>query len=74
LLAESLEAGIVDTASGRDYASGIALDAQALGSLIDDSLELSRIEAGEIRGTIEQVDIAERMQQALKAVGRRLPA
>ena len=68
VLAEALEDQIVEAPSRREYIGRIAVNARALGCLIDDLFELSRIEAGEIRWTMEQVELAELMEETVDAM------
>jgi signal transduction histidine kinase len=68
LLAEAIEDGIVDDDTRREYATRLATHARAFGALIDDLFELSRLEAGDIRWTMEQVAMAELVQEAVDAM------
>lgn len=68
VLAEALDDQIVEASSRREYIGRIAVNARALSGLIDDLFELSRIEAGDIRWTMEQVALDELMQETVDAM------
>src|SRR5919201_727776 len=68
LLAEAIKDGVVDDATRREYAARLAVHARAFGALIDDLFELSRLEAGDIRWTIEQVEVRELVEEAVDAM------
>jgi signal transduction histidine kinase len=68
VLAEALDDQIVEASSRREYIGRIAVNARALSGLIDDLFELSRIEAGDIRWTMEQVELDELVQETVDAM------
>src|ERR671936_3131895 len=68
VLAEAIEDGIVDDATRREYAARLAVHARAFGALIDDLFELSRLEAGDIRWTMEQVAVDELVEETVEAM------
>jgi signal transduction histidine kinase len=68
VLAEAIEDGIVDDRTRREYAARLAVHARAFSALIDDLFELSRLEAGDIRWTLEQVEVAELVAETVDAV------
>jgi signal transduction histidine kinase len=68
LLAEAVDDGIVDERTSREYAARMTLHVQALGALIDDLFELSRLEAGELRWSMEQVALDELVGEAVEAM------
>ncbi len=55
LLAEAIEDGIVDEPTRRRYLVQMRTHIRALGALIDDLFELTRLEAGDVRWSVEQV-------------------
>ena len=48
LLADAIDDGLVDAEDRRDYAARIGTHVRALGALIDDLFELTRLESGEL--------------------------
>jgi signal transduction histidine kinase len=68
LLAEAIEDDIVDERTLREYVSRLATHVRALSALIDDLFELSRLEAGEIQWTMEQVAIADLLEETVDAM------
>jgi signal transduction histidine kinase len=68
VLAEAIEDGMVDDATSREYAARLAVHARAFSALIDDLFELSRLEAGDIRWTVEQVKIGELVEETVDAM------
>jgi signal transduction histidine kinase len=68
VLAEAIEDRVVDDQTRREYAARMAVHARALSGLIDDLFELSRLEAGDIHWTIEQVRVAELVEETVDAM------
>jgi signal transduction histidine kinase len=68
LLADALNDDLVDCATRRDYVSRIATNVRALSSLIDDLFELSRLQAGEVDWTMEEVGIGELVRETVDAM------
>ncbi|WP_051222366.1 sensor histidine kinase [Conexibacter woesei] len=68
LLADAVEDGIVDAETSREYAARMGLHVQALGALIDDLFELTRLESGELRWSMEQVALDELVGEAVEAM------
>jgi signal transduction histidine kinase len=68
LLAQALEDDLVDDAERRSYAGRMGTHIRALGALIDDLFELSRLEAGEIRWTLERVPLDPLLQETIEAM------
>src|SRR6185437_12907192 len=52
----------------REYVSRLAIHVRALSALIDDLFELSRLEAGDISWTMEQVAIGELLEETVDAM------
>ena len=63
LLAEAIDDGIVDAETRREYAARMGTHVRALGALIDDLFELTRLESGELTWTMEQVRLDELLQR-----------
>ncbi|HEX7171868.1 MAG TPA: ATP-binding protein [Candidatus Limnocylindria bacterium] len=85
LLAETLVSGAVDDrATTRDFATQIEREADHLAQLVDELLDLSTIESGQTRLTLEAVDPEEVVGACIERIGpvaerreislRRLPA
>jgi len=69
LLAEAVDDDLVaDPATRRDYLARIGTHVRALSALIDDLFELSRLESGDIRWTLENVDLDELVQDTVEAM------
>jgi signal transduction histidine kinase len=68
VLAEAIEDGVVDDRTRREYAARLAVHARAFSALIDDLFELSRLEAGDISWTMEQVAVAELVEETVDAM------
>jgi signal transduction histidine kinase len=59
---------VVDPATRRDYLARIRTHVGALSGLIDDLFELSRLESGDLRWTIENVRLDELVQETIDAM------
>ena len=68
LLSEAVEDGVVDGATAEEYVARMAAHVQVLGDLIDDLFELSRLESGELRWSMEQVALGELVRDAVEAM------
>jgi signal transduction histidine kinase len=68
LLAEAIEDDIVDERTLREYVGRLATHVRALSALIDDLFELSRLEAGDIHWSMEQVAIGELLEETVDAM------
>ena len=68
VLAEAIDDRVVDDRTRREYAARMAVHVRALSGLIDDLFELSRLEAGDIRWTMEQVRVAELLEETVDAM------
>ena len=68
LIAEGLEDDIFEPDRAREQLRSLATHVRALGSLIDDLFELSRLEAGEIRWSMEQVQLDELLRDTIEAM------
>src|SRR5690242_9305864 len=68
LLAEAVEDEIVDEATRRRYLERMGTHLEALGGLIDDLFELSRLEAGDIHWSLERVRLDELVSETIEAM------
>jgi signal transduction histidine kinase len=68
LIAEGLEDGIFEPERVRDQLHLMGTHVRALGALIDDLFELSRLEAGEVRWSMEQVRLDQLVQETIEAM------
>ncbi|MEA2139539.1 MAG: hypothetical protein QOG56_2689, partial [Solirubrobacteraceae bacterium] len=68
LLAEAVDDEIGDPDTRRAYVRRLGVHIRALGALIDDLFELTRIEAGEVAWTVRQVDIDELVEETVAAM------
>ncbi len=68
LLADAVGDEIVDGEVRRGYLDRMSTHIDALGALIDDLFELSRLEAGDIRWSLEQVPLGELVGETVAAM------
>ena len=69
LLVEAIDEDVVtEPAMRRDYLRRIATNVHALSALIDDLFELSRLESGDIRWTVEHVMLDELVRETIDAM------
>jgi len=68
LLAEAVEDEIVDERTRASYLARMRTHIDALSALIDDLFELSRLEAGDIRWTLERVPLDELVGETVEAM------
>jgi signal transduction histidine kinase len=68
LLAEAVEDDIVDEDTRRGYLERMRTHIDALSALIDDLFELSRLEAGDIRWSLERVPLGELVGETVEAM------
>ena len=68
LLAEAIGDDIVDEETRRRYLGQMSTHISALSVLIDDLFELSRLEAGDIRWSLERVQVAELVGETVDAM------
>jgi signal transduction histidine kinase len=68
LIAEGLEDGIFEPERVRDQLQLMSTHVRALGALIDDLFELSRLEAGDVQWSIEQVRLDQLVQETIEAM------
>ena len=72
LIVDALDDDLVDEATRRRYQRTMQTHIEALGALIDDLFELSRIEAGEVAWSMRQVSLSGLLDETLEAM--RAPA
>jgi signal transduction histidine kinase len=68
LLAEAVEDGVVEGEERARYLAQMQTHISALSSMIDDLFELSRLEAGDIEWSMQQVEIAHLVDEAVAAM------
>jgi signal transduction histidine kinase len=68
LITEGLEDGIFEPERSRELLRSISAQVRALGLLIDDLFELSRLEAGDIRWSMQQVRLEELVHETLETM------
>ena len=68
LLAEAVGDDIVDAPTRRGYLGQMRTHIDVLSGLIDDLFELSRLEAGDIQWTLQQVSLGQLVEEAVDAL------
>ncbi len=68
LLATAIDDAVVDDAKRREYAARMSTHVDALGALIDDLFELTRLQSGELTWTMEHVRVDELLHDAVEAM------
>jgi signal transduction histidine kinase len=68
LLADAIDDGIVDADKRREYAARISTHVRALGALIDDLFELTRLESGDLAWSMERVRLDLLVREAVEAM------
>jgi signal transduction histidine kinase len=68
LLADAIDDGVVDAETRREYAARIGTHVRALGALIDDLFELTRLESGDLAWSLEQVRVDALLHEAVEAM------
>jgi signal transduction histidine kinase len=68
LLVEALDDDIVDDADRKAYLAKLRTHVRALAALIDDLFELSRLQAGELRWSMERVRLGELVEETVDAM------
>jgi signal transduction histidine kinase len=68
LMTEAINDGMVDQETVARYLPAMQTHVRALGVLVDDLFELSRLEAGQIAWTVESVALAELVDDAVTAL------
>ena len=68
LLADAIEDDVVDTATRRRYIEQMSVHIASLSALIEDLFELSRLEAGDIQWSMQQVALDELVEETVEAM------
>ncbi|MBA3262373.1 MAG: HAMP domain-containing histidine kinase [Thermoleophilaceae bacterium] len=68
LLSEAIESDLVDAATRRDYLEQMSGHIRSLSALIEDLFELSRLEAGDIQWSMQQVSLDELVAETVEAM------
>ena len=68
LLADAIDDGVVDADTRREYAARMGTHVHALGALIDDLVELTRLESGDLTWTMERVRVDALLHEAVEAM------
>jgi signal transduction histidine kinase len=68
LLAQAIDDDLVDAETRRRYLTTMSTHIEALGGLIEDLFELSRLEAGDIEWSMERVVVGELVQDTVAAM------
>jgi signal transduction histidine kinase len=68
LLATAIDDEVVDAAKRREYAARISTHVRALGALIDDLFELTRLQSDDLTWTMEQVRVDVLLREAVDAM------
>jgi signal transduction histidine kinase len=68
LMVDAIEDGLVDEATLARYLATMRTHVAALGSMIDDLFELSRLEAGDLEWSIDQVALADLVDETVAAM------
>jgi signal transduction histidine kinase len=68
LLAQALDDDLVDPATARRYVKTMSANVRALGTLVDDLFEFSRLNAGDFAWTTEAVPLAGIVAEMLEAI------
>ena len=68
LMVEAIGDGLVDERTMHGYLARMRTHVAALGSMIDDLFELSRLEAGDLHWSIERVEVGELVEDAVAAM------
>ena len=68
LLAQALDDDLVDAATAREYVQTMGTNVRALGTLVDDLFEFSRLDAGDFGWTTEAVPLAAIVAEMMEAI------
>ena len=68
LLANAIDDEVVDAETRREYVARMGTHVRALGTLIDDLFELTRLQSGELEWTMEQVSLELLLAEAVDAM------
>jgi signal transduction histidine kinase len=68
LLAQAVEDDLVDPDTRKRYLEQMSVQLRSLSALIDDLFELSRLEAGQIQWSMQQVDLHQLVEETVEAM------
>jgi signal transduction histidine kinase len=68
VLAEAVDDDVVDEATRQRYLAQMSIQIRSLGSLVDDLFELSRLEAGDVEWSMQQVKLDELVGETVEAM------
>jgi signal transduction histidine kinase len=68
LLADAIDDEVADAETRREYAARIGTHVRALGALIDDLFELTRLESGDLTWTMERVRVDALLNETIEAM------
>jgi signal transduction histidine kinase len=68
LLADAIDDEVVDADTRREYAARMGTHVRALGALIDDLFELTRLESGDLSWTMERVPVDALLRETVEAM------
>jgi signal transduction histidine kinase len=68
LLANAIEDDLVDAEARHGYIAQMSVHIRSLSALIEDLFELSRLEAGEIEWSVQQVELGELVEETVEAM------
>jgi signal transduction histidine kinase len=68
LLANAIDDEVVDAETRREYVARMGTHVRALGTLIDDLFELTRLQSGELEWTMERVSVELLLEEAVDAM------
>lgn len=68
LLSDAIESDLVDADTRRDYLEQMSLHIRSLSMLVEDLFELSRLEAGDIQWSMQQVRVDELVAETVEAM------
>jgi signal transduction histidine kinase len=68
LLADAIDDEVADAETRREYAARIGTHVRALGALIDDLFELTRLESGDLTWTMERVRVDALLHETIEAM------
>jgi signal transduction histidine kinase len=68
VMVDAIEDGVVDDAARERYLATMRTHVTALSGMIDDLFELSRLEAGDLEWSVEQVELAELVDETVAAM------
>jgi signal transduction histidine kinase len=75
LLAQGIDDGLLDVGNGgRRYLDEISLHVESLSAMVDDLFELTRLEAGDIQWSMQQVRLDELVGETVEAMRRQAAA